>query len=95
MLVLVVVIAAVLLFFLPRTRGWILEEIKALTDVVIIGFLRRSSRFGGELTEDGRGEQKLWREQRLRNLRGLALRSREAPGRKSHPSVNAAKKERS
>ena len=37
-------------------------------------------RFGKELTADGRKEQALWREQRLRNLQGLALRSQQRFG---------------
>ncbi|MGH7766448.1 MAG: hypothetical protein ACREQP_03260 [Candidatus Binatia bacterium] len=78
MTILIVVMVVGLLFFLPRTRGWILEEIKALSDVLVAGFLRLSSRFGSELTDDGKAEQRLWREQRLRNLRGLALRSKES-----------------
>jgi hypothetical protein len=53
-----------------------MEWIKYLSDKLVIGLLRASSRFGKELTPDGKREQELWREQRLRNLRGLALRSR-------------------
>ena len=55
----------------------ILEWIKDLSDKVIIWLLRVSSGFGKELTRDGVREQALWREQRMRNLAGLALRSRE------------------
>jgi len=54
-----------------------MEWIKDLSDRLIIWFLRVSSGFGKELTLDGKREQELWREQRLRNLRGLALRSQE------------------
>jgi len=54
-----------------------MEWLKDLSDRLIIWFLRVSSRFGKELTIDGKREQELWREQRLRNLRGLALRSQE------------------
>jgi hypothetical protein len=54
-----------------------MEWLKDLSDRVIIWFLRVSSGFGKELTIDGKREQELWREQRLRNLRGLALRSQE------------------
>jgi hypothetical protein len=39
--------------------------------------LRVTSGFGKELTRDGLKEQALWREQRLKNLQGLALRSRQ------------------
>ena len=54
-----------------------MEWLKDLSDRLIIWFLRVSSGFGKELTPDGKREQELWREQRLRNLRGLALRSQE------------------
>jgi hypothetical protein len=59
-----------------------MEWLKDLSDRLIIWFLRASSGFGKELTFDGKREQELWREQRLRNLRGLALRSRERFGRR-------------
>jgi len=55
----------------------IMEWLKDLSDKLIIWFLRRSSGFGEELTADGRREQQLWREQRLRNLQGLAQRSKQ------------------
>jgi hypothetical protein len=54
-----------------------MEWIKDLSDQLIIWFLRATSGFGKELTKDGKIEQALWREQRLRNLQGLTLRSRE------------------
>ena len=54
-----------------------MEWLKDLSDRLIIWFLRVSSGFGKELTIDGKREQGLWREQRRRNLRGLALRSQE------------------
>ena len=54
-----------------------MEWLKDLSDRLIIWFLRVSSGFGKQLTPDGKREQELWREQRLRNLRGLALRSQE------------------
>ena len=53
-----------------------MEWIKYLSDKLVIWLLRASSRFAKELTPDGKREQEFWREQRLRNLRGLALRSR-------------------
>ena len=59
-----------------------MEWIKDLSDRLVIGFLRATSRFGRELTKDGRAEQALWREQRLKNLEGLALRSRQHFGEK-------------
>ena len=54
-----------------------MEWIKYLSDKLLIWFLRATSGFGNELTRDGKTEQRLWREQRLRNLKGLAIRSRE------------------
>jgi hypothetical protein len=51
-----------------------MEWIKDLSDKVVIWFLRKTSSFGKELTSAGRAEQLLWREQRLRNLKGLAMR---------------------
>jgi len=54
-----------------------MEWIKELSDKLLLWLLRRTSRFERELTAEGRAEQALWREQRLRNLKGLALRSRE------------------
>jgi hypothetical protein len=52
-----------------------MEWIKELSDKLLLWFLRVTSRFEKELTSDGRAEQALWREQRMRNLEGLALRS--------------------
>jgi hypothetical protein len=72
---LIVVLAALL--FLKPFRDWLLEEIKELSDRFLLLFLLLTSGFESELTDDGRREQRLWREQRLRNLRGLALRSRQ------------------
>ena len=60
-----------------------MEWIKDLSDKLLIWFLRATSGFGKELTRDGQTEQGLWRNQRLRNLQGLALRSRERFGSKS------------
>ena len=54
-----------------------MEWLKDLSDKLVIWFLRSSSGFGKELTADGRREQEHWREQRLRNLRGLRLRSQD------------------
>ena len=54
-----------------------MESIKDLSDKLLIWFLRITSRFGRELTRDGEAEQRLWSEQRLRNLKGLAIRARE------------------
>ena len=53
-----------------------MEWLKNLSDKLVIWLLRSSSGFGKELTADGKVEQQQWREQRLRNLQGLRLRSR-------------------
>ena len=60
-----------------------MEWLKDLSDKLVIWLLRASSGFGRELTDDGKREQELWREQRLRNLRGLSLRSRQRFERKN------------
>jgi len=70
-------IGAATVLFIRRTREWLIEQLKGVSDLFVILLLRFTSQFGSELTEDGKAEQNLWREQRLRNLRGLALRSRE------------------
>jgi hypothetical protein len=54
-----------------------MEWLKEFSDRLVLWFLRASSGFGKELTRDGKREQRLWRDQRRRNLNGLALRSRE------------------
>jgi hypothetical protein len=54
-----------------------MEWIKAISDRLLLWFLRVTSRFGKELTFEGRMEQAMWRDQRLRNLEGLAIRSRQ------------------
>jgi hypothetical protein len=85
--ILLVLIVALIVVF-PRSRAWLGEKIKTLSDYLIVKLLRDTSRFGSELTEDGVAEQKLWREQRLRNLRGLALRAKEAIRSKSEQPKN-------
>jgi len=60
-----------------RSRERLLEELKALSDVLLLRLLRWTSRFGGELTPDGAAEQKMWRELRLRDLQGLAQRAKQ------------------
>ena len=70
-----ILIAAVLIL-IPGLRERIVEGFKNMTDDLIIEFLRRTSRFGADLTDEGRAEQSRWSEQRLRNLRGLALRAK-------------------
>ncbi len=54
-----------------------MEWLKELSDKLLLWLLRVTSRFEKELTLDGRAEQALWREQRLRNIEGLAIRSRQ------------------
>jgi hypothetical protein len=54
-----------------------MEWLKAMTDRLLLWFLRATSRFGKELTLEGKTEQAMWRDQRLRNLQGLATRSRQ------------------
>jgi hypothetical protein len=54
-----------------------MEWVKDLSDKLIIWVLRVTSGFAKELTQDGVKEQALWREQRLKNLQALALRSRQ------------------
>ena len=54
-----------------------MELIKYFSDKLILWFLHVTSGFGKELTRKGRLEQKMWHEQRLRNLKGLAIRSRQ------------------
>jgi len=74
------VLIAVALLFMRSFREWLLEQIKELSDRLLLRLLLLTSRFESELTEDGRAEQNLWRAQRLRNLRGLMLRSRQRFG---------------
>jgi hypothetical protein len=59
-----------------------MEWIKHLSDKVVIWCLRKTSGFGKELTRAGQAEQLIWREQRLRNLKGLTMRSRQRLGKK-------------
>jgi len=73
----VAVVGLAALLFLRRSREWLLEEVKALSDTLLLRLLDWTSQFGSELTRDGKAEQRSWREQRLRDLRGLALRSRQ------------------
>lgn len=71
------VVGLAALLSLRRSREWLLEEVKALSDTLLLRLLDWTSQFGSELTPDGKAEQRLWRGQRLRDLRGLALRSRQ------------------
>jgi predicted PurR-regulated permease PerM len=76
LLLFVLVVVVALLIVIPGWRERIVEGFKNLTDDWLIAFLRRTSRFAADLTDDGRAEQGRWREQRMRNLQGLALRAR-------------------
>ena len=62
-----------------------MEWLKELSDKLIIWLLHSTSGFGKELTANGKREQLLWREQRLRNLQGLAQRSKQRFGDKEKP----------
>lgn len=73
---LLAIIVGLLLSF-RRSRELIVEQMKTASDALVVFLLRSTSQFGSDLTEDGKAEQILWREQRLRNLRGLALRSKQ------------------
>src|SRR5204863_2333874 len=75
-LLFILIVIAALLILIPGWRERSVEGFKNLTDVWIIDLLRGTSRFGADLTDEGRAEQRRWSEQRLRNLRGLALRAR-------------------
>lgn len=57
-----------------------MEWIKTVSDKFVIWCLRKTSGFAKELTRAGQVEQRLWREQRLRNLKGLTMRSRQRLG---------------
>jgi hypothetical protein len=54
-----------------------MEWFRDLSDKLILRFLHATSRFGKELTTEGRREQEQCREQRLRNLKGLSIRWRQ------------------
>lgn len=77
----IIILAAIaglgLIVGLRKSRERLLEEVKALSDVLLLRLLRWTSRFGGELTPDGAVEQKMWRELRLRDLQGLAQRAKQ------------------
>jgi hypothetical protein len=57
-----------------------MEWFKEISDRLLLWLLRVTSRFGKELTFEGRIEQAMWRDQRLRNLEGLSIRSRQRFG---------------
>lgn len=74
-LLLLFFVVGLLLF--RKLREYLMEELKALSDYLLLLVLKLTSQFGNELTKDGLAEQKMWRELRLRDIRGLALRSKE------------------
>jgi hypothetical protein len=61
------------------------ELIKHLSDKILISFLKSTSGFAKELTKQGHEEQNSWREQRLRNLKGLSIRSKQRYAEKANP----------
>ena len=77
----ILVALAALLIVVPAWRERFVEGLKTFSDTAIVNLLRATSRFGAELTDEGRGEQARWREQRMRNLRGLSLRAKERSAR--------------
>ena len=81
MFVIILLLAIIaLLLLLKGPRDKFVEEIKDLSDRLLLWFLRATSRFEGELTQEGKSEQAIWREQRLRDLQGLSIRSRQRLG---------------
>jgi len=79
-IIILLVFVAAALMFIPKSRRWLLERLKGLSDILVVLLLRSTSQFGSELTRDGEAEQRMWREQRLRNLQGLAWRSKDRWG---------------
>jgi hypothetical protein len=55
-----------------------MEWIRDFSDKLILKFLHATSSFAKELTAEGRREQAYWRDQRLRNLKALSLRSEQS-----------------
>ena len=76
-LILFLILGCAGLLFVPAARRRIVETLKSFSDALLLKLLRATSGFGRELTKDGAAEQQMHREQRLRNLRGLALREKE------------------
>jgi len=62
-----------------------MEFIKHLSDEFLIWFLKSTSGFGRELTGAGWHEQNLWRDQRLRDLKGLSIMSKQRYSKKTDP----------
>jgi len=63
-----------------------MEFFKDLSDRFVLWLLQISSGFETELTREGRNEQEMWREQRLRNLKGLSLRPRQRYTARKYPT---------
>lgn len=78
-IIFIVVLGTIVFLAVRKSRAWIVEQFKNASDVVVLFVLRSTSRFGSELTDAGKAEQELWRQQRLRNLRRLALKSKQTP----------------
>jgi hypothetical protein len=62
-----------------------MEFFKHLSDGFLIWFLKSTSGFGRELTKVGWHEQNLWREQRLRDLKGLSIMSKQRHAKNADP----------
>ena len=60
-----------------------MEFLKQLSDKLLIWFLKSTSGFGRELTRAGRHEQTSWRDQRLRDLKGLSVMSKQRYSKKA------------
>ena len=72
-----VVVSVMLLFaglLVAQRRHQITEAVKDMSDDVVAGFLRSTSQFGFELTEERWAEQDAFREQRMRDLRDRRAR---------------------
>ena len=63
--------AVALLAYLLLTRGRqpVDELARDASDAAVAAFLRVTSQFGSELTEEGRGEQRQWRGRLQRDIR--------------------------
>jgi hypothetical protein len=58
---------------LPRdVRQRLEDQAKEVSDVAVSFLLRATSQFGSELSDEGRAEQGMWREQRMRDFKELA-----------------------
>ena len=71
MSLLTALVALIVLLLVPPVRRRLGDLARDLSDVLVSGFLRRTSQFGSDLNREGREEQDLWRSQRLRYFRGF------------------------